>query len=175
MSDRDEKVKKVRIAKVVNTHGVRGEVKAVPLSDFPDRYASLKQVFVEGDKRNQVCTVESVRWNKGHLLMKFEEIDNPEHAGLLKNKYLVIPIDDVIPLPEDSFYLFEIIGLDVYHSDGGKIGTVKDVLQTSANDVYVIQDQNEKEVLIPALKNIVKQVDLENNLMIVQVPPGLLD
>lgn len=175
MSARDGNAEKIRIAKVVNTHGIHGEVKAIPLSDFADRYASLEQVFVEGDSPYQVCTLKSVRWNKNYLLLKFEGIETADHAALLKNKYLSIDRTEVVPLPEDSFYLFEIIGLEVYHTNGGKIGTVKDVLQTSANDVYVIQGEEDSEILIPALKKVVKQVDLENRIMVVEPPPGLLD
>lgn len=175
MSGYQERNEKIKIAQVLNTHGVRGEVKAVPLSDFAERYYSLKDVYVERNNSFQVCTVQSVRWNKNNLLIKFEGIDNPEQAALLKNKYLMIDIEDTVPLPEDNYYLFEIVGLDVFDEDGNKLGKIQDVLQTSANDVYVVQGDNDKEILIPALKKLVRSIDIEKNTMIVELPSGLLD
>lgn len=166
---------KIKIAKVINTHGIRGEVKAIPLSDFPERYSLLKSVFIEWGASYRECRVESVRWHKKQLLIKLEGIDNPDQAELLKNKYLTINVEETVPLPEDSFYLFEIIGLDVVNVHGNTMGTIKDVLQTGANDVYVVQRDNGKELLIPALKKVVRQVDLENRTMVVEIPPGLVD
>jgi 16S rRNA processing protein RimM len=94
---------------------------------------------------------------------------------MLKNKYLTVKVQDTVPLPEDSFYFFEIVDLDVVDVDGVKLGTVQDILQTGANDVYVVQRDKGKELLIPALKKVVKQVDLEKGIMVVDIPPGLLD
>lgn len=175
MSGQRADVKKIKIAKVVNTHGVRGEVKAIPLSEFTDRYASLKEVYVERNRSYQELRVESVRWNKNHLLVKFQGIETPEQGALLKNKYLEIDVGDTVPLPEGSYYLFEIIGLDVIDIHGKKLGTIGDILQTSANDVYVVKRENNQELLIPALKQVVKDIDLKNNKMIVELPPGLVE
>lgn len=175
MSSQKGQGKKVKVAKIVNTHGVRGEVKAVPLSDFADRYSSLKEVYIERNNLYQECSVEGIRWNNKHLLIKLEGIENPEQAALLKNKYLEINLEDTVPLPEDNYYLFEIIGLSVVDTDGNYLGDVKDILQTSANDVYIVKKENGKELLIPALKKVVKLVDLMNKKMVVELPPGLLD
>lgn len=174
MSGRNDHRERIRVAKVINTHGVHGEVKAIPLSDFPERYNSLKRVFVEGDKI-QECIVQSARWNKNILLLKFEGIDNAVDAALLKNKYLVIDRQEAVLLPEDKYYIFEIIGMEVVDTGGKKIGIIKDLLQNPANDVYVIRDEEDREILLPALKTIVKQVDLDRNTMIVELPPGLVD
>jgi len=175
VSSQKGQVEKVKIAKIVNTHGVRGEVKAIPLSDFSDRYDSLKEVYVKRDNSYQEIKVEGVRWTNKHLLIKLEGIETPEQAALLKNRYLEINIEDTVPLPEDTYYLFEIIGLNVVDSDGNYLGTIQDILQTSGNDVYIVKQDNNKELLIPALKKVVKQVDLLNQRMVVELPPGLLD
>lgn len=174
MSGRNNHPERIRVAKVINTHGVHGEVKAIPLSDFPERYAYLKRVFVEGDEIKE-CTVQSARWNKNMLLLKFEGIENANDAALLKNKYLAIDRQEAVLLPEDEYYIFEIIGMEVVDINGQRIGTIKDVLQNPANDVYVIRDEENREILVPALKSIVKQVDLERKTMIVELPPGLVD
>lgn len=175
MSGQEEDLKKVKVAKVVSTHGVRGEVKAIPLSDFPDRYSSLERVYVERNKSYHEIKVASVRWNKRHLLIKFEGIETPEQAALLKDKYLMIDVEDTVPLPEGSYYLFEIIGLEAVDIMGNPLGTIQDILQTAANDVYVVKKKDEKEILIPALKKVVKQVDLENKTMVVDLPEGLVE
>ncbi|MGI6555462.1 MAG: ribosome maturation factor RimM [Bacillota bacterium] len=175
MKGREERPERIKIAKVINTHGVRGEVKAIPLSDFPERFNSLRTVFLEKGNGYTEYRVESIRWHKNELLIKFEGIENPEQAEMLKNKYLTVKVQDTVPLPEDSFYFFEIVDLDVVDVDGVKLGTVQDILQTGANDVYVVQRDKGKELLIPALKKVVKQVDLEKGIMVVDIPPGLLD
>ena len=162
MSGQKGKVEKVKIAKIVNTHGVRGEVKAVALSDFPDRYSSLKEVYIEKNNSYRECTVEGIRWSNKYLLIKFEGIENLEQAALLKNKYLEVDFEDTVPLPEGTYYLFEIMGLKVFDSEGKYLGIIQDILQTSANDVYVAKQENDKELLIPALRKIVRDVDLQN-------------
>ncbi len=175
MSVRDGHTAKIKVAKVVNTHGVSGEVKAIPLSDFADRYASLEEVFVKRNNSYQDIKIQGVRWSNKHLLLKFQGINTLEEAALLKDKYLEIDQEDTVPLPEDSYYLFEIIGLEVFETDGNKLGRIENVLQTAANDVYVVQREQGKELLIPALKKVVRQVDLENKKILVELPPGLLE
>ena len=175
MKGREERPERIKIAKVINTHGVRGEVKAIPLSDFPERFNSLRTVFLEKGNGYTEYRVESIRWHKNELLIKFEGIENPEQAEMLKNKYLSVKVKDTVPLPEDCFYFFEIIDLDVVDVNGVKLGTVQDILQTGANDVYVVHRDKGKELLIPALKKVVKQVDLERGIMVVDIPRGLLD
>ena len=175
MSGQQGSVKKVRIAKIVNTHGVRGEVKAIPLSDFPDRYNSLKEVYIERNNSYCECIVEGIRWSTKFLLIKLKGIENPEEAAFLKDKYLEINREDTIPLPEDTYYFFELVGLKVLDSQGNYLGTIEDILQTSANDVYVVKQEKSKELLIPALKKVVREVDLDNKKMVVELLPGLLD
>lgn len=175
MAGQEGHTEKIKIAKIVNTHGVSGEVKAIPLSDFADRYASLEKVFVKRNNVYQDMRIDSVRWGKKHLLLKFQGIDTPEHAVLLKNSYVEIDQEDTVPLPEGSYYLFEIIGLEVFEVNGNRLGRIQNVLQTSANDIYVVQGEQGKELLIPALKKVVRQVDLENNRMLVELLPGLLE
>ena len=175
MSSQEGRLEKIKVAKVVNTHGIRGEVKAILLTDFTDRFAELKEVYIEKNNSYQTIKLQSVRWNKDQLLIKFEGVDTPEQGALLKNKYLMINFEDRVPLPKDNFYHFEIIGLEGFNLQGVKLGIVQDILQTSANDVYVVQRDGVKELLIPALKKVIKQVDLENKRMVVELLPGLLE
>jgi len=167
---------KIAVAKVINTHGIKGEVKAVPLSDFKDRYQQLKEVYVR--EKNGYCTLnlENVRWHMDNLILKFKEISSINEAEPLKGSYLFINRSDAVGLPEDTYYIFEIVGLEVYDAeDNAKLGIVTEVLQTGANDVYVIKGSSGREFLIPALKEVVVEVDLEKNRMLVKLPEGLLD
>ncbi|KUK11430.1 MAG: Ribosome maturation factor RimM [Clostridia bacterium 41_269] len=167
---------KIAVAKVINTHGIKGEVKAVPLSDFKDRYQQLKEVFIKEKNEYSPLNLEKVRWHKGNLLLKFKEISSINEAELLKGNYIFINRSDAVELPKDTYYIFEIVGLEVYDAENNvKLGIVTEVLQTGANDVYIIKDSSGRELLVPALKKVVVKVDLEKNRMLVKLPEGLLD
>jgi len=168
---------KIKIAKVINIHGVHGEVKAIPLSDFKERYQRLEKVYVQNNDGVTSLKIENVRWHKNNLLFKFKNIDTIEEALYLKNMYLLIDVEDIVELPEDSYYFFEIIGLEVFEEFGDRrLGVVVDILQTGANDVYVVRDTpSGRELLIPALKQVIKEINLEENRMTVNLPEGLVD
>jgi len=168
---------KIKIAKVINTHGVRGEVKAIPLSDFKERYQRLEKVYVQNNNSVTSLKIENVRWHKNNLLFKFKNIDTIEEALHLKKLYLLIDVEDAVELPEDTYYLFEILGLEVFEEfDNRRLGVVVDILQTGANDVYVVRDTpSDGELLIPALKEVIKEINLEENRMTVNLPEGLED
>ncbi|NLO89594.1 MAG: 16S rRNA processing protein RimM [Clostridia bacterium] len=167
---------KIAVAKVINTHGIKGEVKAIPLSDFKDRYYRLKKVYVKEQEECYTLNLENARWHMDTLILKFKEISNISEAEPLKGSYLFINRSDAVELPEDTYYIFEIVGLEVYNvEDYVKLGTVTEVLQTGANDVYIVKDSSGGELLIPALKEVVVEVDLEKNRMLVKLPEGLLD
>ena len=166
---------RIRIAKIVGVHGVDGEIKAFPLSDFKDRYESLNEVLVEYPTRTERFVMERVRWHKKLLLIKFKGVDSAGEAEALRDGYLSVGRNEVYPLPEDHFYIFELVGLKVLDSKGTFLGIVVDVLQTGANDVFVVGDADGNEILIPALRKVVLNVDLEAGRMEVFLPPGLVD
>ncbi|ABP67737.1 ribosome maturation factor RimM [Caldicellulosiruptor changbaiensis] len=167
--------KYLQVGKIVNTFGLKGEVKVIPLTDSPDRFSELNYVLLE-DNLSQKLTIERYRVKDNIVIMKFREISSIDEALKLKNRFLVIERERAKKLPEDTYFICDIIGLEVYDLDGRKLGKVKDVLQTGSNDVYICQSYiGKKDLLIPALKDIVKEVNIEQGYMKIKVIEGLLD
>ncbi|NPV71209.1 MAG: 16S rRNA processing protein RimM [Firmicutes bacterium] len=156
-----------------------GDLRVEALTDFPERFERGAGVWAQprGDGAPLARhTVERVTRGKRHLLVKLSGVDSRAAAQALAGGYLKIGRDELRPLPEGSFYVFEIIGLDVLTGDGRALGRVSDVLKTGANDVYVVKPPHGgRDVLIPALKAVVKRVDLETRTMIVELPEGLVE
>jgi 16S rRNA processing protein RimM len=162
------------IGKIINTHGVRGEVKVLPLTDDVSRYQLLKEVIIERKGKMEQYAIDSVRVHKGNVLLKLKGVDNMEQAELLRNAVLKVHRNDAVKLPKDSYFICDIIGLNVFDSKGQALGAIKDVLKTGSNDVYII-DYKGKEVLIPALKTVVKNIDIEAGTMVVDLPEGIIE
>lgn len=166
---------KTRIGKILNAHGVRGELKVEPLTDDPARYNLLEQVYLEDRRKNYTLyDVEGVRFHKGAVLVKLAGIDDMDAAKAVKNQHLAINKSDRMPLEEGAYYIDDLIGLAVYE-DGEKIGVLKDVLQPGANDVYVLDSSLYPDLYIPAIKSVILDVDLEAGRMDVKLPKGLVD
>lgn len=156
----------VTIGKIVAPHGVRGDVRVVPLTDFPERFQATKQVRLED---GAVLTISSVKKHKQFILVKFKDLDSIEAVEHLRGKLLQVARKDAVKLPAGHFYIFDLIGLDVYTIDDEPLGKVTDVLRTGSNDVYVVENAEKVQVLIPALKEVVRQIDIENKRMIVKL------
>ena len=168
-------MEKTRIGKILNAHGIRGELKVEPLTDNPERYKILEQVYLEDRKKNyKLYDVEFVRFHKGNVLIKLAGIDDMDAAKLVKNQHLAINKSDRMPLEEGAYYIDDLIGLQVFEDDR-PIGVLKDVLQPGANDVYVLDSTIYPDLYIPALKSVILSVDLENKRMDVKLPKGLVD
>lgn len=165
----------LQVGKIVNTFGLKGEVKVIPLTDSPDRFSELDYVLLE-DNLTQKLTIEKYRVKDNIVIMKFKEISTIDEAQKLKNRFLVIERERAKKLPEDTYFICDIIGLEVYDLEGRKLGKVKDVLQTGSNDVYICESYiGKKDLLIPALKDIVKEVNIEQGYMKIRVIEGLLE
>ncbi|MBS4804709.1 16S rRNA processing protein RimM [Clostridium sartagoforme] len=146
----------LRVGKIVNTHGLKGEVKVIPLTDDPKRYNDLEFVLIDGVERK----IQGVKYQKDRVIVKVEGINSIEEAEKYKNKYMEIPREYAVPLEEDSYYIADIIGCTVYDTNGKDLGKIFDVIQTKNNDVYWIKKP--KELLIPVLLEIVTDIDVEN-------------
>ena len=146
----------LRVGKIVNTHGLKGEVKVIPLTDDPKRYNDLEFVLIDGVERK----ILGVKYQKDRVIVKVEGINSIEEAEKYKNKYMEIPREYAVPLEEDSYYIADIIGCTVYDTNGKDLGKIFDVIQTKNNDVYWIKKP--KELLIPVLLEIVTDIDVEN-------------
>lgn len=168
----------IAVGKITSTHGLRGFVKVMPLTDSIHRFKELKKVTIEtGHKKlHMEIKIAQLNEHKNMAYVLFEGIDDVDQAQLLRNSLMLIPKEEVPQLPEYSYYHFEIIGLAVYDESDTYLGKVNQILETGANDVYVLADTStDKPILIPALKTIVKTIDLEKGKMIINPPPGLLD
>ncbi|BAF59901.1 MAG: 16S rRNA processing protein RimM [Pelotomaculum sp.] len=162
----------IRIGKILKTQGNRGAVRVLPLTDYPERFKNMSRVQVSLKGFRTFFTVGEVYHHKNFIIIKFKEIESMAAAEKLKGAFLEVGRDELVPLPEDRFYIFDIIGLKVYDTGGRNLGRVTDVLQTGANDVYVV-DTGGKPLLIPALKQVVKSVNLTEGKMVVELPEGL--
>ena len=164
------------IAEIVRPRGIHGEVKALLCTDFPERFRRLDRVFVRHKERPGIraLTVQAVRFHGDALLMSFEEIQTVEEAQQLRGKEILIPRDEAVPLPEGEYYVFDLIGLEVVDLEGRRIGILEDILLLSAHDVYVVRDQGH-EILVPAVREIVREIDVERGRMTVDPPRGLVE
>ena len=162
----------IRVGRILTTHGLKGQVKVEVISDYPQRF-SPKNRFI-CDKTGRELELESSFPQRAHLVAKFKGIDSCEQAQALGQSYLLIPIDQAAPLPPGRFYYFQLVGLDVYQ-DEELLGSLTEVLPYTANDIYLIKTPQGGEILLPALKSVIKTVDLEQGRMEVILPPGLLD
>ncbi|SDZ02361.1 16S rRNA processing protein RimM [Proteiniborus ethanoligenes] len=171
-------MKHIRIGKIVNTHGINGDVKVLPLTDDSKRFEKLDSIFIEDNKVS--VQIERVWYSKGFVMLKFKGYDNINDVLKYKDKYIVIDEKNAVELPEDSYFIFQIIGIKVYCSDGRELGEIIEVLQPGGNDVYVVQDidkktGDKKEYLIPAIKDVVKKIDIDNKEMIIEPIKGLIE
>ncbi|MDD3704781.1 MAG: ribosome maturation factor RimM [Clostridiaceae bacterium] len=161
------------IGQIVNTHGFKGEVKIYPLTDDIGRFEKLKEVYLEENNELVKHTVESIKFLRSTVAVKLSGIDSEEAANKLKGSYIKVDRKSAVKLPKDAYFICDLIGLEVYDENVQLIGAVKDVLQTGSNDVYVVQSKD-KDILIPALKDVVRQIDLENKKIMVEMPEGLI-
>lgn len=166
----------ITIGKAVKPFGVKGEMRIEPMTDFPDRFRKLGRVFLVSPAGKEIeCKVRSVRSDAGgSFFMIFSGYDSPEKAKELNGWFIKLPREEAVPLPEGSYYWFELIGMEVFSESGEKLGKIVDVFETGSNDVYVIK-QGRKEIYIPATKEIVKQVDRAAKRMVIHVVDGLLE
>lgn len=165
------------IGKIVALFGVRGELKVLPLTDIPDRFTSLKAVYVNTDRHTyKSYPITSVRPYKGEmLLVKLEGITSANDAEVLRGQSLWIPESELAQLPPDSYYQHDILGLKVYTLSNQEVGQIVDLFPTGGNDVYVVRTHERKEVMIPAIKTVVRQIDIVRGVMYIDPLPGLLD
>ena len=165
------------IGSVVGSHGVRGEIKVQILTDDPHRFGLLKQVFIGlEDQEPTPWTLEGFRLHKGRALLKLEGCDDRSMAESLRPNLVLIPLEEAIPLEEDEYYEHQIVGLEVWTTSGEQLGKVEDILYTGANEVYIVRDQapGGREILIPAIEDVVVEIDLEAGRITIEPLEGLL-
>lgn len=168
-----DKLTVFRIGQIVNTRGLKGEVRVYPYTNDIYRFDDLEYFYLEKGL-NTKYEVERVRYKGNMVIMKIKGIDSIEMAEKLKTKNMYIPREESVELEEDEFFIADLIGMDVFTVDGEKVGVVKDVLQHAVNDVYVVASKD-KEYLIPSIEKFVPTIDLDENKMIIDPIKGMLD
>lgn len=163
----------LQVGGIANTHGIRGEVKIFPTTDNPKRFNELDKVKLDTGKEYLELEIERVRFYKQFVILKFKGLDHINDIEKYKGKGLWITREQAVKLEEDEYFIMDLIGMPVYNEEMEKIGYMKDVMTTGANDVYVIDRENEKELLLPAIKQCILEVHIQEHFMKVHVMEGL--
>lgn len=161
----------LEIGKIVNTRGLKGEVKVVPWADYPEIFEEINFVY---DKSKNRYLIENVKYQKENVILKLEGIDSVECAQKLKNSILYVRKDTLPDLDSDTFFVADLIGLDVFDENDAFLGKISDVITAGGADVYIIKNDGAKDLLLPALKEVVNEINLEEGFVKVTVPDGLL-
>ena len=174
------------IGQIVNTFGIKGMVKVNPFTDDITKFERLEFIFIEKkDSRNievnkqknkfkNKIKIEEVKYSKNQVLLKLENVDTVEKAEEYRNCYILIPRQQEEKLTEGTYYIADLIGLNVYSDEEIFLGTLEDIYNTGANDIYVVKNELGKQILLPAIKEVIKQVDLENEKIVVHLLEGLI-
>ena len=163
----------LRVGVFANTHGVRGEIKVFPTTDDAQRFKKLKKVYLDTGKEKMELEISSVRFFKNLVILKFKGIDNINDIEKYKGKDLLVTRDQAVPLEEDEYFIYDIIGAKVVTEDGNEFGQLKEVLQTGANDVYVVKTIEGKEILLPVIEECILDIDIDNKIVTAHIMPGL--
>jgi 16S rRNA processing protein RimM len=165
----------ITIGKAVKPFGVKGEMKIDPMTDFLDRFKGLRRVYLVSPAGKEiVCTVQAVRYAGGAPYLLFEGYDSPEKARTLNGWFVKVPEEETVPLPEGTYYWFELIGMEVISEAGDNLGIIVDVFETGSNDVYVVK-RGRKEFYVPATQEVIRQVDRTTKRMVIHLMDGLME
>ncbi len=165
------------IGKIGGAHGVRGEVKIIPLTDDVRRFSSLSECMILDDKERvkETKTVEKTRIDESRTLLKFKDIDDRDEVSKLTGYYIAVSREDAVKLPEGRYFIADLIGLTVVDDIRGELGTIKDIMNSGASDIIIVKRKGKNELLIPYLNVIVSKVDLHEGKMFVTLPEGLYE
>ena len=166
--------KYLEIGQIVNTFGIKGMVKVKPFTDDITRFDKLKKVYIKNKNGKKEYEIEEVKYHKQMALIKFKGIENPEDANLLRESYLMIDRENEEPLEEGNYYIVDLIGVEVYTDEGELLGTLKDIFNTGSNDIYEVKDELGKQILLPAIADVIKEIDVKNRKIIVHLIKGLM-
>lgn len=164
----------LQVGVISSTHGVRGEVKVFPTTDDPERFKVLKKVYLDTGREQIPLEIQGVKFFKQFAILKFKGIDNINDIEKYKGKSLLIDREDAVDLYEDEYYFGDIIGMPVYTEDGELFGELRDIMETGANDVYIVDSPKYGEVLLPAIKECILDIDLDEDRMTIHLMEGLI-
>lgn len=158
----------------MRAHGVRGEVSVTILTDFPERFETIEWVFIGDEFEAEAYRLESYRWHKQNVLLTLAGVTDRLAADKLRGQLVQVPFEEAMPLPEGDFYLFELIGLQVFTVAGEYLGVIEEILETGANDVLVVKTQAQAEILLPSIPDVVKSVEPDAGRVLVELIDGLI-
>ena len=164
----------LEIGQIVNTNGLKGFLKVKPLTDDITRFEDLETVYIQKSKDLLEFKIQEVKYNKNMVLLKLAGIDDIEEAEKYKNFYIKINRKDAVELEDDSYFIVDIIGCEVFTDENKELGKVVDVFQTGSNDVYTVKNEDGKEILIPAIADVIKNIDIKNKKIVVHLIEGLI-
>lgn len=165
----------LRVGVISSTHGLKGEVKVFPTTDDPARFQKLKKVLVDAKQGRTELVIAGVKFFRNQVILKFEGLDSIEAVEKYKGADLMVSREDAVPLEENENFIADLIGMDVVTDMGEPLGVLKDVMQTGANDVYIVEAAGGKEILLPAIRDCILDVNVEEKRMRVHLMEGLLD
>ena len=163
----------LQIGVLTTTHGIRGEVKVYPTTDDVHRFEELNSLLLDTGREYRELEIQNVKYFKQYAILKFRGIDNINDIEKYKGKSLYVTRENAQHLDEDEYYIADLIGMELYLEDGSRFGTLKDVMETGANDVYIVKKEQTPDLLIPAIKDCIKNVNIEEGTTIVHLLPGL--
>lgn len=165
----------LEIGQIVNTFGIKGQVKVVPFTNDMERFDELKKVYIVNKSLRKEVEIEDVKYHKNVVLLKFKGLDKIEDVENFKNFYLEIDRKDGRNLEDGEYYIVDLIGLDVISDEGKHLGKLDDIYNTGSNDIYVVKDELGKQLLLPAIKEVIKEVNLDEKKIVVHLLQGLID
>jgi 16S rRNA processing protein RimM len=166
------------LGEILRPHGIRGELRLKVQTDYPERMINeLETVYIGRDPHESEATeytIQSARFHQEYILLQLKEVQDRNAAELLRGLYVMVDLENAVPLEEDEFYLFELIGLTVKTTSGEELGTIQDILETGANDVYIVKGRKYGELLVPAHDETLIDVDVEAGIVTMNLPYGIL-
>lgn len=165
----------LEVGKIVNTHGLRGEVKVVSWTDYPEVFEDIECVYLKKKNDYERLDIKGIKYQKGNLIIKFSQIQDINQAEKYKNQVIYAEREMLGELPEGVYYIADLIGLDVITDEGEKLGVIADVFNTGSNDIYEVKREGKKNLLLPVIDEVVLDIDLENKRVTVHMMEGLED
>ncbi len=162
------------IGTISSTHGIRGEVKVYPITDDISRFDDLKEVVLDTGREHINLEIEGVKYFKNQAILKFKGIDNINDVEKYKGKDILVTRENAVELKKNEYYITDLIGLSVITDENVKLGHVTDIMKTGANDVYVVETNDKKEILLPAIKECILDIDLDKKLIKIHLMDGLI-